>query len=441
MNAFLDVAQQATVAGSLASMIKQREERLATEQRLKETIDLIRRNEEAEDEDEAPNGFRRLIGRAVRKLVVKGAKFLLRKILRPVFSFVIRVGMNLARMATQMLLRFIIVPVIEGIVAFVLANPLTLAIGAAVLAVGGGGYWIWNKFFKDLPPPKDVSGPQLELVKAPNVLATSYVSQPQQLVAQAPQPSFFETPVEYAKSQYQKLTGFKGFGQDIDAYIKEASARFAIPEDILRGFIRMEAGWTGKMSPTGAIGAGQFVQDTWDRMAASAEGAALGMTKIGSRFRQPDDPRRDQHLNILATSLLARNNAAILQKNGLPLTGENLYMMHNIGPGIIPVMLGLPASDATIKAMKQNGMLKDQSASEFLQYQKAKFNKFYAEANQQSNVIPEGVVIADSVTQNKSQKTLSSQSKQATPLMTSKSKGDKEIIKGPGSTLIGISNG
>lgn len=172
------------------------------------------------------------------------------------------------------------------------------------------------------------------------------------------------------------------FGNDVDSYISQASKKYGIPEDVLRGFVKMEAGWKGKMSPTGAIGTGQFIQPTWDSLSATSEGREIGMTKIGKRFRTKNDPRHDKRVNTLATGLLAKKNADLLRQNGLPVTGENLYMLHNIGPGVINAIKGsADVSKATLKAMRQNGMKKGMSASDFVKYQKNNFNKHYGVAN------------------------------------------------------------
>ena len=175
--------------------------------------------------------------------------------------------------------------------------------------------------------------------------------------------------------------GFKGFGDETDAHIKEASEKYGIGEDVLRGFVKMEGGWNGAMSPTGAIGTGQFIQPTWDGLAAMKEGKEIGMEKIGSRFRKEDDPRRDKRTNTLATGLLAKQNAAQLKANGLEATGENLYMMHNIGPGVMQAMKGGKVNAATEKAMSQNGMKPGMTPKDFVEYQKQRYNSHYAQAN------------------------------------------------------------
>ena len=61
---------------------------------------------------------------------------------------------------------------------------------------------------------------------------------------------------EKGKYQSQK---FNGFGSDVDSYIKEASTRYGMDEKTLRGFVKMEAGWNGQMSPTGTIVTGKQI--------------------------------------------------------------------------------------------------------------------------------------------------------------------------------------
>lgn len=172
------------------------------------------------------------------------------------------------------------------------------------------------------------------------------------------------------------------FGKKVDGYIKEASKKYGIPEDVLRGFVKMEAGWTGKMSPTGAIGTGQFIQSTWDGLAETKDGKEIGMTKIGNRFRTKDDPRYDKRINTLATGLLAKQNAKILKKYGLSVTGENLYLAHNIGAETFARALsGKGASKKGLLAMRQNGMKNNETPQQFVKRQAGIFKKHYNAAN------------------------------------------------------------
>ncbi|MGF2881686.1 phage tail tape measure protein [Acinetobacter johnsonii] len=173
------------------------------------------------------------------------------------------------------------------------------------------------------------------------------------------------------------------FGKDVDKYIKEASIKYGIDEKILRGFVKMEAGWTGKMSPTGAIGTGQFVKGTWDGLAKTKDGKDIGMTKIGKRFRTSADPRYNKRVNTLATGLLAKQNADILKKYNIPVTGENLYLAHNIGAvTFAKALTGKGANSDGLLAMRQNGMKKSETPKQFVKRQAAIYQKHYKTANQ-----------------------------------------------------------
>ncbi|WFD61215.1 lysozyme-like protein [Acinetobacter phage XC1] len=172
------------------------------------------------------------------------------------------------------------------------------------------------------------------------------------------------------------------FGGGVDQDISDASKKYGIDEKVLRGFVKMEAGWKGAMSPTGAIGTGQFIQSTWNSLAKTSEGKEIGMTEINkSNFRKANDPRYNKRINTMATALLAKKNADMLRAAGLPVTGENLYMMHNIGPGVIPALKGGTVSSATELAMRQNGKRSGESAAQFAKRQQSIFQGHYSTAN------------------------------------------------------------
>lgn len=387
-----DAAQIATLSGRLADWSARKQKQLKDQQRATLAVKfMMSRLEKAapEDEEDTVSPLRKIL----TKILKFAAKKIIKYVVRPIIRFAARIMMNVVRVVLTTLVDYVIIPAIELVVAFAVANPITAAIGAALL-VGGGAYWLWDKFFADNAKEPELPKQDTDLRGAPEIdeEAQEPIEQRRSAPAQTqyilpkvaePVPSALEAPLEFVKEQYRKVTGkkFTGFGEDVDAYIKEAAAKYEIPEDVLRGFVKMEAGWTGAMSPTGAIGTGQFIQPTWDALANTDEGKAIGMTVIGKRFRTPDDPRFNKRINTLATGLLAKQNAKLLKKNNIPLTGENLYMLHNIGPGIIDVMLGKPASASTLKAMQQNGMLKGQNAAQFLAYQKGRFSVAYSQAN------------------------------------------------------------
>lgn len=464
-----DTTRTAILSGNLANLVRRKLEGKRADERAKRAVDSVMKELGARAEIEEATEAEGFLMKLVRKMLVFVAKKVVKYIVRPVLRFAARIAMNLVRFALRAVVTWVIEPIIAAIAAFVVANPITAIIAGAFLAAGAG-YWIWSQFFKEKAPVPPVTraedtaniaeteedetyGPQArieapvmppaqkyekgiaEYIKAPVIAFKRETARKELAEAQA-------LPVGAYKAPTAGKGKFEGFGEDVDAYIKEASQMFGLPEDILRGFVKMEAGWTGKMSPTGAIGTGQFIQSTWDSLAATAEGKAIGMTKIGNRFRTPEDPRFDKRINTLATALLAKNNAVILQKNGLPLTGENLYMLHNIGPGIIDVMLGRPATPSVLLAMKQNGMLEGQSASEFLAYQKGRFSAQYVAANVQPKTT--AVATADKPTM-KEGVTIDKKVPVTVPTnaptratIASDGESQKDIIKGPGKTIVKV---
>lgn len=177
---------------------------------------------------------------------------------------------------------------------------------------------------------------------------------------------------------------FAGFDRDMDLFIHEAAAKFNIDEKTLRGFIKMEGGWTGAMSPTGALGPGQFTQGTWDYLAKTAEGRAIGMKPIHNCYQKSCDPRRDRRINTLATALLMVRNGKDLERKGIPPTPENLYMAHNMGPGFVKAIYGKGKfSHDTRRNINVNGG-RGMTPQQFINFQKRRFLQHYADANQPS---------------------------------------------------------
>ncbi len=443
-----DTTKTVIAAASLSDMVKRRRQKEQADERAKRAVKLVMENLASEEKDAAIAEGESYLMRIIGKIVLFVGRKLFEYVVRPIFTFAARMAMTIVRFALNTLVRFVIIPIIEVAMAFVIANPLTAAVFVALAAVGGA-YWIWDQFFRTetKPPPTPPAMPQ------PSGEAGPVVAGPPEL-APPPAPrvasTFRETPVAYSRDSYEtvarrkKAKTFEGFGEDIDGYIKEAAALSGISEDVLRGFIKMEAGWTGRMSPTGAIGTGQFIQPTWDNMARTAEGRAIGMTVIGSNFRRASDPRFDKRINTLATGLLAKNNAAMLVARGIPVTGENLYMMHNIGPGIIPVMLGQPVSSATLLAMQQNGMLANQTPAQFLIWQKGRFAEHFAAANTRTTVasgdatsMKDGIIVPGP----QAGATVGLPVDAANKNSPKGNKTDRTIVRGNGKTLVGISNG
>ncbi|WP_419851721.1 lytic murein transglycosylase [Actinobacillus pleuropneumoniae] len=183
-------------------------------------------------------------------------------------------------------------------------------------------------------------------------------------------------------SAIAKTKVFYGFGSEIDRYIQESAQRYQISEVMLRGLIKMEDGWYSKISPTGATGVGQFTVGTWNWLAATERGRAIGMQFVTSRNRGTRfDPRHNKRINTLATGLYARWHVEQFAERGIKVNDENLYMAHNIGlDGLHRAILGISTRD-DIKNMRRNGMKTWMSVKDFLAYQKGRYVQHKNEAN------------------------------------------------------------
>lgn len=175
----------------------------------------------------------------------------------------------------------------------------------------------------------------------------------------------------------------QSFGADIDKDLADTVNRFGVNPEYMRGLLSMEGGTKGQQSSTGALGVGQFVQKTWNNLAKTPEGKAIGMTSINnSNFRKDNDPRKNNRVNMLATGLLTKQNQSTLERNGIPITPANLYMAHNMGPALVLAAYGKTATTPQMKRnMAVNGGNANMSAKEFLDFQSERYNDHYAKSN------------------------------------------------------------
>lgn len=465
-----DAAQLPTWTGNLGRILDKLDKKKQVGDQAKKTMVALMMKARSVDDGENVDVMGKLLSRVLKFVGQKVFK----AIVRPILQFAARVAMNVLRVAVQGALRFLIVPVIK-LVGTALMTALASPVGWVVLAgaalIGGGYLLLKNRKpevieIEDTAPTGAVVGeaapevgtePKAEAPKSrfEKALDTVRQSAPIQAVERA-----VERPKVFVPKKGAK---FQGFGEDMDGYIRETSAKYPIlKEDALRGFIKMEAGWTGDMSPTGAIGAGQFTADTWNRL-ISRGGAQIGMTPItgvyreekdasgktirprikpnpNGNFRTPEDPRFNRRVNTMATGLLAAGNAGMLQRAGLPVTGANLYMMHNIGPGIIPVMQGKPASSATLKAMRQNGMGGQINTPEkFLDYQKGRFDLAYQDANTSTRMAADSPQMRKGVTveggESRSGDNKDVEDKKTAMAAPVNGRG-KDLVKGPNNTIV-----
>lgn len=165
-------------------------------------------------------------------------------------------------------------------------------------------------------------------------------------------------------------------GKEVSGYITESAKKSGTSEAYMRGVARMEGGINGAVSPTGAIGVGQFTKGTWNGTMKNhpKEAKEIGMTPVTSANEgKPNDPRFNKRVNSLAMGILTKENAARFKKdNGRDATDEDLYMMHNTGD--------TKAHRYSRTEMDANGG-KGMTYQEFDAMQRSKFRANYNAAN------------------------------------------------------------
>lgn len=158
-----------------------------------------------------------------------------------------------------------------------------------------------------------------------------------------------------------------GMPPEIQAKIAAQAKKLGLDPVMMQKIAAMESGGNpNAISKTGAIGVFQFTGKT-----ASGVG-------IKNRF--------DIDENIEGGMKLTRENMAILEKQGLPVTPENLYMMHQLGPAaakevILGAEKGLSKRDlsqSTQSGMDKNYGKNSSTASEYIDANRIALDKRYA---------------------------------------------------------------
>ncbi|KVP00024.1 hypothetical protein WL21_11670 [Burkholderia ubonensis] len=126
-----------------------------------------------------------------------------------------------------------------------------------------------------------------------------------------------------------------GMPVDVQAKIVAAATKEGLDPKTMLEFASIESGGNANaISNTGAIGIFQFTGKT-----ASGVG-------IKNRF--------DVDQNIAGGMKLAKQNAAVLSRAGLAVTPENLYMMHQLGPGAAKEIIKGAANGKNISDLSAN---------------------------------------------------------------------------------------
>ncbi|PTQ86877.1 transglycosylase SLT domain-containing protein [Nitrosomonas ureae] len=158
-----------------------------------------------------------------------------------------------------------------------------------------------------------------------------------------------------------------GMPPEIQAKIAAQAKKHGLDPVMMQKIAAMESGGNpNAISETGAIGVFQFT----------------GRTATGIGIKN----RFDVDQNIEGGMKLALENMAILKNQGLPITPENLYMMHQIGPAAAKEVIhgaekGLSKRDLsqnTQSGMKMNYGKNSSTAAEYIDANKTALDKRYA---------------------------------------------------------------
>lgn len=170
-----------------------------------------------------------------------------------------------------------------------------------------------------------------------------------------------------------------GMPADIQQKIRASAKQHGLDPEMMLSIAAMESGGNADaISSTGAIGVFQFT----------------GKTATGVGIKD----RFDADQNIEGGMKLTQQNAAILQKRGLPVTPENLYMAHQLGPGTAAEVIAGAESGKKVSELSkgaQSGMglnygSSSSTAAEYLAKNKAALDARYqtAVAGSAAGVLP-----------------------------------------------------
>lgn len=174
-----------------------------------------------------------------------------------------------------------------------------------------------------------------------------------------------------------------GMSPEIQDKISAQAKKAGLDPVMMQKIAAMESGGNANaISSTGAIGIYQFTGQT-----ASGVG-------IKNRF--------DVDQNIEGGMKLTRQNQAVLKKSGLPVTAENLYMMHQLGPeaaqevirGAVDGKTKEELSASTQKAMNLNYGAKSKTAADYIATNKKALDDRYASVTKDAGGAPTAVAKA-----------------------------------------------
>lgn len=178
-----------------------------------------------------------------------------------------------------------------------------------------------------------------------------------------------------------------GMSLEVQDKISAQAKKAGLDPVMMQKIASMESGGNANaISSTGAVGIYQFTGQT-----ASGVG-------IKNRF--------DVDQNIEGGMKLTRQNQAALEKSGLPVSAENLYMMHQLGPKAAQEVIRGAAdgkskadmSPETQKAMNLNYGANSATAADYLATNKKALDDRYAVVTKDTGGAPTAIAKANSAT-------------------------------------------
>ena len=125
--------------------------------------------------------------------------------------------------------------------------------------------------------------------------------------------------------------GIKPPPENIKSVISEAAKRVGVDENVMMAMAQQESGFDPNASAksSSAKGLFQFIDSSWNTM----------VSRYGDKYPELARGPYDPMASALAGALFIKENAGVLEKQGLPVNGTNLYALHFLGPGGGPKLI------------------------------------------------------------------------------------------------------
>lgn len=302
------------------------------------------------------NGLRNFGG-----VIVDGAEMLFEVMIRPIIALAWRAAISVFDVVATTVLRLIIEPVLSGVIALAVANPITATV-LGIAGLVGLGYWAYNKFFTGEPvvpggkPSPDglttsLVDPAQARVNAPGTGTTARASTaPRSTTPDTNQVSSY-SPGQTAGSAGPQATTRKARFDAVKVDLARASKAAGVDPGIVarianyesRGFdvnaqpvskktsLNTETAFNGVQAMSTAHGLGQFLDSTWLRMIREY-GSKYGIPNAKNlTMKEANAYRTNVGIQSAMLAEFTRENVEKGRKLGGDDDKANVYAFHNLG--------------------------------------------------------------------------------------------------------------